>query len=97
VLTTSLTSVAQWRREICDKTSLLPYEIAEYAGEHKSTGPVTLTTYQVLTWRSDRESDFPHLALFREPSWGLIIDDEVHLLPAPVFRATAELQARRHV
>jgi len=97
VLTTSRTSVAQWRREICDKTSLLPDEIAEYTGEQKSTGPVTLTTYQILTWRSDRESHFPHLELFQERSWGLVIYDEVHLLPAPVFRATAELQARRRL
>ncbi len=97
VLTTSLTSVKQWRREICDKTSLQPDEIAEYTGEQKSTGPVTLTTYQILTWRSDRESEFPHLELFRARSWGLIIYDEVHLLPAPVFRATADLQARRRL
>jgi DNA excision repair protein ERCC-3 len=97
VLTTSLTSVKQWRREICDKTSLRPDEIAEYTGEQKSTGPVTLTTYQILTWRSDRESEFPHLELFRARSWGLIVYDEVHLLPAPVFRATAELQARRRL
>jgi len=97
VLTTSLTSVTQWRREICDKTSLLPDEIAEYTGEQKSTGPVTLTTYQILTWRLDRESHFPHLELFRTRPWGLIIYDEVHLLPAPVFRATADLQARRRL
>jgi DNA excision repair protein ERCC-3 len=97
VLTTSLTSVKQWRREICDKTSLRPDEIAEYTGEQKSTGPVTLTTYQILTWRSDRESEFPHLELFRARPWGLIIYDEVHLLPAPVFRATADLQARRRL
>jgi len=97
VLTTSLTSVKQWRREICDKTSLQPDEIAEYTGEQKRTGPVTLTTYQILTWRSDRESEFPHLALFRARPWGLIIYDEVHLLPAPVFRATADLQARRRL
>lgn len=97
VLTTSLTSVKQWRREICDKTSLQPDDIAEYTGEQKSTGPVTLTTYQILTWRADRESAFPHLELFRARSWGLIIYDEVHLLPAPVFRATADLQARRRL
>ena len=77
--------------------SLMPDEIAEYTGEQKNTGPVTLTTYQILTWRSDRESDFPHLELFRARSWGLIIYDEVHLLPAPVFRATADLQGRRRL
>ena len=97
VLSTSLTSVKQWRREILDKTTLRPGDIAEYTGEQKNTGPVTLTTYQILTWRGDREGEFPHLELFRARSWGLIIYDEVHLLPAPVFRATADLQARRRL
>jgi DNA excision repair protein ERCC-3 len=97
VLATSLTSVKQWRRELCDKTSLRPEQIAEYTGEQKKTGPVTLATYQILTWRANREEEFPHLELFRARSWGLIIYDEVHLLPAPVFRATAELQARRRL
>ncbi|MCI4440315.1 DNA repair helicase XPB [Tibeticola sp.] len=97
VLTTSLTSVKQWRRELLDKTSLRPDDIAEYTGEQKSTGPVTLTTYQILTWRANREGEFPHLELFRARSWGLILYDEVHLLPAPVFRATADLQARRRM
>jgi DNA excision repair protein ERCC-3 len=97
VLTTSLTAVQQWRRELLDKTMLQPGDIAEYTGERKDTGPVTLTTYQILTWRADRDGDFPHLALFRARSWGLIVYDEVHLLPAPVFRATADLQARRRL
>jgi DNA excision repair protein ERCC-3 len=93
----SLTSVKQWRRELLDKTSLRQEDIAEYTGEWKNTGPVTLTTYQILTWRGDRAAEFPHLQLFRARSWGLIIYDEVHLLPAPVFRATANLQARRRL
>jgi DNA excision repair protein ERCC-3 len=97
VLTTSLTAVKQWRRELLDKTTLNEDDIAEYTGETKNTGPVTLSTYQVLTWRPDRESDFAHLDLFKARSWGLIIYDEVHLLPAPVFRATADLQARRRL
>ncbi len=97
VLATSLTAVKQWRRELLDKTTLRPDDIAEYTGEQKNTGPVTLTTYQILTWRADREGEFPHLELFRARSWGLIIYDEVHLLPAPVFRATADLQARRRL
>ena len=97
VLATSLTAVKQWRRELLDKTTLRAEDIAEYTGEQKNTGPVTLTTYQVLTWRPDKESEFPHLELFRARSWGLIIYDEVHLLPAPVFRATADLQARRRL
>jgi len=97
VLTTSLTSVKQWRRELLDKTSLRQEDIADYTGEQKNTGPVTLTTYQILTWRADRDGEFPHLELFRARPWGLIVYDEVHLLPAPVFRITADLQARRRL
>ncbi len=97
VLTTSVTAVRQWRRELLDKTTLRPGDIAEYTGERKEAGPVTMATYQILTWRADREAEFPHLELFRMRSWGLIIYDEVHLLPAPVFRATADLQARRRL
>ena len=97
VLTTSLTAVKQWRRELLDKTTLRPEDIAEYTGEQKNTGPVTLTTYQILSWRADRDSEVPHLELFRARAWGLVVYDEVHLLPAPVFRATADLQARRRL
>jgi len=97
VLATSLTAVKQWRREILDKTTLTAEDIAEYTGEQKNIGPVTLTTYQILTWRADRQAEFPHLDLFQARSWGLIVYDEVHLLPAPVFRATADLQARRRL
>jgi DNA excision repair protein ERCC-3 len=97
VLTTSLTSVRQWRREIADKTTLSADQVAEYTGEKKDVGPVTLTTYQVMTWRPGREEDFPHLQVFQARRWGLIIYDEVHLLPAPVFRVTAEIQARRRL
>lgn len=97
VLTTSVSAVQQWRRELLEKTNVRPEDIAEYTGERKSSGPVTLATYQILTWRADREAGFPHLELFRARSWGLIIYDEVHLLPAPVFRATADLQARRRL
>jgi DNA excision repair protein ERCC-3 len=97
ILTTSLTSVRQWRRELIDKTDLTEDAIAEYSGEIKSTGPVTLATYQILTYRPHKEADFPHFSLFQARAWGLIIYDEVHLLPAPVFRITAELQARRRL
>ena len=65
VLATSLTSVKQWRRELLDKTTLGPEDIAEYTGEQKNIGPVTLTTYQILSWHADRDSEFPHLELFR--------------------------------
>ncbi|QQO10178.1 DNA repair helicase XPB [Breznakiella homolactica] len=97
ILTTNVAAVHQWMEELLDKTELSPDEIAEYTGDSKSVAPVTIATYQILTWRPDRESDFPHFKLFRERPWGLIIYDEVHLLPAPVFRVTAELQAVRRL
>ncbi len=97
ILSTSRTSVEQWRRELLDKTSIDAGDIAEYTGEVKEIGAVTLTTYQMLTYRPDAKEDFPHLRLFNQQAWGLIIYDEVHLLPAPVFRITAEVQARRRL
>jgi DNA excision repair protein ERCC-3 len=97
VLTTSTTSVEQWRREILDKTDLTPDDVAIYAGSEKAIRPVTLATYQILTWRPDKGAEFPHFGLFEKNDWGLVIYDEVHLLPAPVFRVTAELQARRRL
>lgn len=97
VLTTSTTSVEQWRREILDKTELRPEDVAIYTGYEKNIAPVTLATYQILTWRPDKTAEFPHFGLFEKNNWGLVIYDEVHLLPAPVFRVTAELQARRRL
>jgi len=97
ILTTNVAAVHQWIEELLDKTELSPEQIAEYSGDSKSVAPVTIATYQIITWRPDREADFPHFRLFRERQWGLIIYDEVHLLPAPVFRVTAELQAVRRL
>ena len=97
ILTTSRTSMQQWRRELLDKTTLQTGQIVEYQSDEKQIGPVTLTTYQMLTWRPDKTEDFPHLRLFEGRNWGLIIYDEVHMLPAPVFRITAEVQARRRL
>ncbi|MBI1324243.1 helicase [bacterium] len=97
VLTTSTTSVEQWRREILDKTDLKPDDVAIYTGYEKAIRPVTLATYQILTWRPDKGAEFPHFGLFEKNDWGLVIYDEVHLLPAPVFRVTADLQARRRL
>lgn len=97
VLTSSLTSVRQWRRELLDKTTLPEDAIAEYSGESKRTAPVTLATYQILSYRANKDDEFPHFQLFSARSWGLIIYDEVHLLPASIFRITAELQARRRL
>jgi DNA excision repair protein ERCC-3 len=97
VLTTGITSVKQWRREILDKTDLSEDQVAEYTGDSKEIGPVTLATYQIITHRNDKTEEFPHFQLFDQRDWGLIIYDEVHLLPAPVFRVTAHIQARRRL
>jgi DNA excision repair protein ERCC-3 len=97
ILTTNIAAVHQWMDELLDKTALEPADIAEYSGGSKAVAPVTLATYQIITWRPDRDAEFPHFKLFRERPWGLIIYDEVHLLPAPVFRVTAELQAVRRL
>lgn len=97
IVTTNITAVHQWIDELLDKTFLTREQVAEYTGESKTIAPVTIATYQILTWRPDKESSFPHFSIFRERQWGLIIYDEVHLLPAPVFRVVAELQAVRRV
>ncbi|HVS40549.1 MAG TPA: DNA repair helicase XPB [Gemmataceae bacterium] len=97
VLTTGITAVKQWRREILDKTDLTEEQVCEYTGDTKEIGPVTLATYQILTHRNDKTEEFPHFQLFDKRDWGLIIYDEVHLLPAPVFRVTAHIQARRRL
>ncbi len=97
VLTTGITAVKQWRREILERTDLTEDQVAEYTGETKNIAPVTLATYQILTHRNDKTDEFPHFKLFDQCDWGLIVYDEVHLLPAPVFRVTAQIQARRRL
>jgi DNA excision repair protein ERCC-3 len=97
ILTTNVAAVHQWMDELLDKTLLTRDQIAEYSGDSKSVAPVTVATYQILTWRPVKDGPFPHFRLFRERHWGLIIYDEVHLLPAPVFRVAAELQAVRRL
>jgi DNA excision repair protein ERCC-3 len=97
VLATNIVALRQWRDEILDKTTLSPDQIAEYSGESKEFAPVTLATYQIVTYRKEKGGPFPHFHLFNARNWGLIVYDEVHLLPAPVFRATAEIQGRRRL
>lgn len=93
VVTTNVAAVHQWMQEILDKTDLTEEQVGEYTGERKDPRDVTVCTYQVLTYRPDKEGPFPHLDLLTKGNWGLIIYDEVHMLPAPVFKITAELQA----
>ncbi|MBT7011303.1 MAG: DEAD/DEAH box helicase [Planctomycetes bacterium] len=97
VLTPNTVALRQWKRELLDKTHLTEDDIGEYSGDSKEIRPVTLTTYQILTYRKKKGGEFLHFNLFAAGNWGLIIYDEVHLLPAPVFRATAEIQARRRL
>src|SRR5262249_29166314 len=86
VLTTNTVAVRQWRDELLDKTEVTPDQIGEYTGESKSICPITIATYQILTYRRKKTDAFVHFDLFSADNWGLVIYDEVHLLPAPVFR-----------
>jgi DNA excision repair protein ERCC-3 len=105
ILTPSTVAARQWIDELLDKTSLTADQVGEYTGSRKEIKPVTISTYQTMTYRNRGtrgrnlpvNEEFPHFSLFDERNWGLIIYDEVHLLPAPVFRVTAELQARRRL
>lgn len=97
ILTSNVTSVKQWKREILSRTGLADDQVGEYNGASKEVRPITIATYQILTHRGKKEDEFTHMRLFSEREWGLIIYDEVHLLPAPVFRATAEIQATRRL
>jgi len=95
ILVTNTVAGRQWKRELIARTSLTEEEIGEYSGERKEIRPVTIATYQVMTRRS--KGEYTHLDLFDSRDWGLVIYDEVHLLPAPVFRMTADLQSRRRL
>ena len=107
ILTTNTVAVRQWITELLDKTMLTADQIGEYTGQHKEIRPVTIASYQVLTYHPRKlrkdgairnlRDEFPHFSIFDQFDWGLIIYDEVHLLPAPVFRITAEIQARRRL
>ena len=95
ILVTNTVSARQWRDELLKRTTLTAEEIGEYSGQVKEVKPVTIATYQILT--AKRKGEYAHLALLDALDWGLIVYDEVHLLPAPVFKLTAELQARRRL
>jgi len=97
IVATNIVAVRQWRDELIDKMELDPALIGEYSGEEKTVRPVTIATYQILTYRRARYEEFLHFGLFDRRNWGLIVYDEVHLLPAPVFRVAADLQATRRL
>ncbi|MFJ3218308.1 DNA repair helicase XPB [Kitasatospora sp. NPDC086801] len=95
ILVTNTVSARQWKHELVKRTSLTEEEIGEYSGTRKEIRPVTIATYQVMTTK--RKGVYAHLELFDARNWGLVVYDEVHLLPAPVFKFTADLQARRRL
>ena len=95
ILVTNTVAGRQWKRELIARTSLTEDEIGEYSGERKEIRPVTIATYQVITRKT--KGEYRHLELFDSRDWGLVVYDEVHLLPAPVFRMTADLQSRRRL
>lgn len=104
ILTPNTVAVRQWISEILDKTDIPPEMVGEYTGDRKDICPITVSTYQILTYRrtikhedGTEEETYPHFSLFTSYDWGLIVYDEVHLLPAPVFRVTAEIQVRRRL
>jgi len=95
ILVTNTVSARQWKAELLKRTSLSEDDIGEYSGSVKEVKPVTIATYQILTTK--RKNEYAHLALLNAKDWGLIVYDEVHLLPAPIFKMTADLQARRRL
>jgi DNA excision repair protein ERCC-3 len=97
ILSPNTIAVRQWVSELIERTSLTADQVGEYTGERKDIRPVTVTTYQMLTYRASEDGVFPHFSLMTGHDWGLIVYDEVHLLPAPIFRITAEIQARRRL
>lgn len=97
ILCPNVSALHQWKRELLHKTTLREEDIGEYNAKKKEIRPITISTYQILTWRPDTKENFPHFNLITDHDWGLLIYDEVHLLPAPVFRITAEVQALRRL
>src|SRR5690606_553278 len=97
ILTTNVTALRQGKSEILDKTTLTNEQVGEYSGEVKDICPATVSTYQILTYRDRKNDEYPHMELFDAHNWGLVVYDEVHMLPAPVFRAVADIQAKRRL
>ena len=97
ILVTNTLSIRQWKNEILDKTDIDPKDIGEYSGDKKEVLPITIATYNIITHKKKKGGDFTHFDIFSAKNWGLVVYDEVHLLPAPVFRMTSELQAKRRL
>lgn len=97
ILVTNTLSIRQWKNEIMNNTTIPEEDIGEYSGQRKEIRPITIATYNIITYKNKKNNEFSHFHLVSSSSWGFIIYDEVHLLPAPVFRMTSELQAKRRL
>ncbi len=97
ILVTNTVALRQWKNELIEKTDISEEDIGEFSGEKKEIKPITIATYNILTYRKKKTDDFIHFNIFSSNNWGLIIYDEVHLLPAPVFRMTSEIQSKRRL
>lgn len=97
ILVTNTIALRQWKEELLDKTTVTDDMIGEFSGEKKEVRPITIATYNILTYRKNKNGPFIHFDIFNKKNWGLIIYDEVHLLPAPVFRMTSEIQSKRRL
>ena len=97
IITTSVEAIRQWRREILDKTTINPQDIGEYTAQKKDIRPVTITSYNMLIHKSNKSEEIRNINIFTDQNWGLIIYDEVHILPAPIFRMTTFIQSRRRL
>jgi DNA excision repair protein ERCC-3 len=97
ILVTNTIALRQWKDELLDKTTVTDDMIGEFSGEKKEIKPITIATYNILTYRKNKSGPFVHFDIFNKKNWGLIIYDEVHLLPAPVFRMTSEIQSKRRL
>ena len=97
ILVTNTLSIRQWKSELLDKTDVKEEDIGEFSGEKKEIRPITIATYNIITHKRRKGEDFTHFSIFSANNWGLVVYDEVHLLPAPVFRMTSELQAKRRL
>lgn len=98
IVCTSVTACRQWQRELAKRTNIPRYRIGEYSKDRKEIRPITTCTYNILVWRKEKSKDyFPHLELFDSRSWGILIADECHLIPSPLFRKIADIQAVRRL
>ncbi len=97
ILVTNTVALRQWKQELLDKTDINEEQIGEFSGDRKEIRSITIATYNILTYRKNKKEDFTHFDIFQKKNWGLIIYDEVHLLPAPVFRMTSEIQSKRRL